>query len=413
MPSKINRLVMLLGLAGFIVMADNWVVAPLLPAISESIGISAVSAGIFVTAYMLPFGVFQLLFGPLADRYGKTRVILITFTTFTVATTLCALGADLTSIALLRALTGLFAAATMPVSFALIADIVPMKDRQHAIGSFMGVSTFGQALSMGIGGGIAYFFDWRGVFIVYGILSAMIAVALWRGLRMTVGDTEIKNPKAPLLKPYLSLLSNAPSRRTYIVIFVEGIFLLGSFSYFGAYLDHRFHLSFFSIGAVMTAFGIAALIAGRTSAKIATKLGRTTTAVLGLILMAIANELIWVSGSLLALATLAVFMLGFRFHDGAFHSYHTGHRIQFQRARCGHVVSSLLFHAGRSNRHPDRRSGHQRGIVFDDVRFVRHRFADTRADLRESDYGRDYRSQGSVRRALPNTMRHTSNPMQT
>jgi predicted MFS family arabinose efflux permease len=304
---------MLLGLAGFIVMADNWVVSPLLPAISESIGISAVSAGIFITAYMLPFGLFQLLFGPLADRYGKTRVILITFTAFTVATTLCALGANLTSIAFLRALTGLFAAATMPVSFALIADVVPMKDRQHAIGTFMGVSTFGQALSMGIGGGIAYFFDWRGVFIVYGILSAIIALALWRGLRSTVGDTEIKNPNAPLLKPYLYLLSNAPSRRTYIVMFVEGIFLLGSFSYFGAFLDHRFNLSIFAIGAVMTAFGVAALTAGRTSAKITAKLGRTRTAVLGLVLATIANVLIWVSGLSLALATLAVFILGFGF----------------------------------------------------------------------------------------------------
>ncbi|NTU90035.1 MAG: MFS transporter [Actinobacteria bacterium] len=308
-----KRLVMLLGFAGFIVMADNWVVSPLLPAISESVGVSAVSAGVLVTAYMLPFGIFQLLFGPLADRYGKTRVILITFTAFTAATTLCALGANLTSIAFFRALTGLFAAATMPVSFALIADIVPMEDRQHAIGSFMGVSTFGQALSMGIGGGIAHFFNWRGVFIVYGILSAIIAVALWRGLRSAVGDKEIRNPNAPLLKPYLSLLSNAPSRRTYIVMFVEGIFLLGSFSYFGAFLDQRFEISLFGIGVVMTAFGIAALIAGRISSKIAAKLGRTHTVLLGLVLAAIANGLVWVSGPSLILATTAVFVLGFGF----------------------------------------------------------------------------------------------------
>ena len=137
-----------------------------------------------IAAYMLPFGIFQLVFGPLADRFGKTRVILATFIAFACATALCALGNTLTGIAFFRALTGIFAAATMPISLALIADVVPMESRQQAIGSFMGIAFLGQALSMGIGGAIAYFFDWRGVFLVYAVVAAVIAVALWRGLRV-------------------------------------------------------------------------------------------------------------------------------------------------------------------------------------------------------------------------------------
>ena len=43
-------------------------------------------------AYMLPFGLFQLVFGPLADRYGKKQVITLAMILFTVATGLCALG---------------------------------------------------------------------------------------------------------------------------------------------------------------------------------------------------------------------------------------------------------------------------------------------------------------------------------
>ncbi len=308
-----KNIIILLGLAGFIVMADNWVVSPLLPAISETMGVPTVSAGILVTAYMLPFGLFQLLFGPLADRYGRTRVILITFTAFTVVTTLCALGSNILDLSLLRALTGVFAAATMPVSFALIADIVPMESRQQAIGSFMGISTLGQALSMTMGGAIAYFFDWRGVFVAFGVIAAIIALALWRKLPAAVAGREIINPHAPILRPYLSLLSNSMSRRTYVVIFVEGIFLLGSFSYYGALLDARFELSFFMIGAVMTVFGVAALIGGRVTATIAARWGRTNTVIAGLFMMALANGLIWVNGSSLVLATINLILLGFGF----------------------------------------------------------------------------------------------------
>lgn len=43
-------------------------------------------------------------------------------------------------------------------------DIFPIQERQGAIGTFMGISFLGQGLSMVIGGTIAYFLSWRGVF---------------------------------------------------------------------------------------------------------------------------------------------------------------------------------------------------------------------------------------------------------
>ena len=51
-----NKIVILLGLLGFIVMADNWVVSPILPAISESLGIQVENAGILISAYMIHLG---------------------------------------------------------------------------------------------------------------------------------------------------------------------------------------------------------------------------------------------------------------------------------------------------------------------------------------------------------------------
>lgn len=309
---KSNRLVLMLGLAGFIVMADNWVVSPILPAIAKDLGVPTASAGILIAAYMLPFGLFQLIFGPLSDRYGKSRIVLGTLALFTVATALCAAGATLTSLAAFRALTGIFAAATMPISLALIGDAVPMEGRQQAIGSFMGISFLGQALSMGIGGAIAYFVDWRGVFIVYALFSAIVTVTLWRGLA-SVRATESRNPDARFVAPYLQLLRHGASARTYAIILVEGLFLLGSFSYMGATLSERYDLSFLGIGAVMTAFGVAAIMAGRVSGKIAGRIGRHKTAVAGLALMAVADAVVLVGGPSLPFTTVGIFLLGFGF----------------------------------------------------------------------------------------------------
>ncbi|MGV8083455.1 MAG: MFS transporter [Coriobacteriia bacterium] len=313
MSSVARRLVPLLGAAGFVVMADSWVVSPILPAISHSLGVQPISAGILIAAYMLPFGVFQLAFGPLADRFGKTRVILLTFTAFVLATAVCAAGTSLTQLTIFRALTGLFAAATMPVSLALIGDVVPMENRQQSIGTFLGITSLGQALSLGIGGAIANYFDWRGVFAVYAVAAAVIGVALWRGLASITAGHELRDTHAQVLRPYLTLLRRGASLRTYLVILVEGIFLLGSFSYLGAALVARFGLSSLATGGVMTFFGIAAVVGGRTSAKSAARLGRPGTVALGLILAAIADAFVFVGTNSLVLTAVGVTLLGFGF----------------------------------------------------------------------------------------------------
>lgn len=94
---KTNKIIILLGLLGFIAMADNWVVSPILPAIAESLGIPVENAGILISAYMIPFGIFQIIYGPLADRFGKKQIITFAILFFTVATGLCALGGKMAS----------------------------------------------------------------------------------------------------------------------------------------------------------------------------------------------------------------------------------------------------------------------------------------------------------------------------
>lgn len=80
---NLSRILLILGLAGFTVMADNWVVSPILPAIAQNIGTPIVSTGLLITSYMIPFGLFQLVFGPLADRFGKRQILTFAILFFT------------------------------------------------------------------------------------------------------------------------------------------------------------------------------------------------------------------------------------------------------------------------------------------------------------------------------------------
>ena len=72
----------LLWLLAFVVMLDGRTMATVLPDIAADFGVSVAAAGIAITAYLIPYGVCQLAWGPLADRVGPMRVISVAIVGF-------------------------------------------------------------------------------------------------------------------------------------------------------------------------------------------------------------------------------------------------------------------------------------------------------------------------------------------
>ncbi len=301
-----SSLVLILGLAGLIVMADNWVVSPILPSIASAFGVPVASTGVLIAAYMLPFGLFQLAYGPLADRYGKFRTVVATLTLFAGVTALGALMPSVQGLTVIRGLTGVFAAATMPVSLALLGDSVPMVDRQKAIGTFMGIAFLGQGVSMILGGVIAFALGWRWVFGLYGLIAAVIAVVLWSRMGRFPA---VPAASGPIFAPYRTLLGRWRSARVYAVALVEGMLILGLFSFLGALLSSRHGLNALEVGAAMTAFGVAAVVFGRVSGSLAERVGRVNLIAGALVIAGISGvALAWVP--LLPIEVAAIFGLG-------------------------------------------------------------------------------------------------------
>jgi predicted MFS family arabinose efflux permease len=302
-----QKTLLILGLAGFVVMADNWVVSPILPSISKDIGVSVASASLIISAYMIPFGLFQLFFGYLADKFGKRQVISFAMVFFTIATGLCSIGTGLNDLTVYRALTGVFAASVMPISLALIGDIFPINERQTAIGTFLGISFLGQGLSMAIGGSIAYFLNWHGVFMIYAILSVVVTALL-----LTIGRSipSTKNENSKVFAPYVNLLRNPLSLKIYLLVFFEGFFLLGSFSFLSGFIQNIYNFNNFLIGLIMSTFGVMSIFGGRISGKISAKVGRKKTILLGLTFALLAMIIIVTLGNVLEALIGGIGLLG-------------------------------------------------------------------------------------------------------
>src|SRR5262249_44145534 len=147
MSASARASLLILGAAAFMVSADARVIDPLLQLIATQFGTQVDRASIVISAYTLPYGLFQLFYGPLGDRIGKLRVMAGALTLFAFGTAACAVVPNLGVFALLRFLTGMVAAAIIPLSLAYVGDKFPYETRQAALGRFMSALMLGQVVS--------------------------------------------------------------------------------------------------------------------------------------------------------------------------------------------------------------------------------------------------------------------------
>jgi YNFM family putative membrane transporter len=256
-----------LAAAAFLVSLDRSIFAPLLPAIARDLQTTIGIAGLAVTAYVLPYGFFQLFYGPVADRRGKIAVVRWAVLVFAAGTALCGLATGVPLLILLRAVTGACAAAVIPLSLAYIGDVVPYERRQGTVASLMGVTSLGTALSTAVGGLVGNFLSWRALFGAYGVLSLVVTAALF----LVPGAP----PAAPAQSGagagwdrYRRVLRSDRARLLYVLVALEGLFVQGGFTYLGAYLETRFGLDYLAIGLLLALYGAATLLASRVLGRL-------------------------------------------------------------------------------------------------------------------------------------------------
>jgi predicted MFS family arabinose efflux permease len=290
----LGGLLPLLSLAGFLVSMDGRVIATVLPQIAGDFGVSVSLAGAIITAYMLPYGLFQLVYGPLADRIGAMRVIAGTMIGFAVSVAVCALAPDLTSLTLLRLLAGAVAAAIIGLALATIGNLTPYAGRQAAISTLMGATASGQILSAAIGGVLAEVLNWRAIFLLDGLLAALLSIPLWRRRRATPPLVLAAN-RHPFAD-HLALLRDRRAIALYLVVMIEGLLLQGGFSYLGALLRQRDGLSYLLIGLLLSLYGVGTVVTSRWLGRLSRRFGEGWLILVGCLLMGSGFLLPWLVG---------------------------------------------------------------------------------------------------------------------
>lgn len=81
-----ERLLRMLAAATFVIFFQAYMVAPIIPALSNAFGASVQTVGLIVPAYLIPYGIATLIYGLLADRLGVQRVMFASLAAFAALT---------------------------------------------------------------------------------------------------------------------------------------------------------------------------------------------------------------------------------------------------------------------------------------------------------------------------------------
>jgi predicted MFS family arabinose efflux permease len=250
----------------------------MLPQLAREFGVSLGQASQVISLFAVAYGVSQLFFGPLGDRFGKYRVIAWATAACAATVLACALAPDFLALRIARVLAGATAAAIIPLSMAWIGDVVPYEQRQPVLARFLIGQIFGFTSGIWLGGFAADHLSWRAPYLLLALLFVGASAALFvLYRRLPPGARATQRASGPawrrVLSEFANVLARPWARAVLVLVFFEGVFLSGPFAFAASHMHQVFGLSLSSAGALLMLFGLGGLIFALFSRRLVSRLG--------------------------------------------------------------------------------------------------------------------------------------------
>jgi len=179
-------LVVILGLLAMLMPLSIDMYLPAMPQIAREFGVAPGSVQMTLNLYILGFAIGQLVYGPLADSYGRKPVIVLGTLIFACAAAACALSHSIDQLILMRFLHGLSAAAASVVINALMRDSYSKEDFSRMMSFVMLITTIAPLLAPIIGGWLLLLWNWHAIFWALSLAALITTVLVVTQIRETL-----------------------------------------------------------------------------------------------------------------------------------------------------------------------------------------------------------------------------------
>lgn len=150
---------------------------PVLPALTSELGAVTSAAQFTLTACLIGLAVGQIIAGPLSDRFGRRIPLMVGLVAYIAASLLCALSPSIETLIIARLVQGLAGAVGIVIAQAAGRDVYSGSALIRFYGKVTVLGGLAAIIGPFLGGQLARFTDWRGIFLFLALLGALIMIA--------------------------------------------------------------------------------------------------------------------------------------------------------------------------------------------------------------------------------------------
>ena len=202
---------------------------PGFPAIATDLSTDIAHVGLSLTSFFIGISLGQIVHGPMMDRYGRKKPLMLGLVVYIVAALGCAFSPSVLSLIILRFFLALGACVGMTGSRAVVRDLFSGAETARVLSALVMVFGVSPIIAPTIGGMVVANFGWRFIFLILAAIGMAVLFAVGRFLRESKGvDTSISFRPGDVIFEYLNLFKE-PSFVTYT--FASAAAVAGFFAY--------------------------------------------------------------------------------------------------------------------------------------------------------------------------------------
>jgi MFS transporter, YNFM family, putative membrane transport protein len=285
--NSVGTLTLILGLCSFASTVSMRLVDPIVPLIADGFGLTLTAAAMLAPVFTLSYAFGQPFIGPVADSFGKVRIIGIALAILAILQVACALAPGFQSLAVARGLAGIAAGGVIPVAMAAIADRVGMEHRQVALSRLLAAMVMGQVAGSFLSGVVGEYAGWRAAFVLAGGFAGIGSLLAFVCLKPRVVIRRDPLDPASIFARYKGVLDNPLAWRLCLLVMVEGMAVFAVFPFAAELLQSRGATGSAEAGTAIAIFGFGGLLYTLVAKQIVGKLGPSRMCALGGIVLAV------------------------------------------------------------------------------------------------------------------------------
>lgn len=274
-PIREYRVILTLWLLIFSASSQIMIIAPILPMIRDQLAMPEHLMGLLVTSYAVMVGVVALLAGPVSDRVGRRRVMLLGTLCMAMALWGHAFVQNYHQLFVARALAGVAGGILSGSVVSYVGDVFPPSRRGWANGWVMSGAATGQILGIPIGTLLAESIGFRTPFLMFAIFMTLTLVMVARYLpQPEVTRNADRLSLAGMVRTYAQILSDRGIRSAVAAFFLMFVSIGVYVTYFPTWLTDRFEVDGAFVASLFVVGGVANVLTGPRMGRLSDQIGR-------------------------------------------------------------------------------------------------------------------------------------------